>query len=186
MPNPTPPGFPKLDPIDIVGDALAKEHSDIDLSKLNRIFQNIIGELQGTQTAAAAPPAPTKALSYPAPLTAISSGQALTTSYANVTGLSFNLTKAGTWLITLDMGLAQATGDFVVDVQLVVAGVVQSPTIQVDDGGISGSPIITASRTWMVTSVSAAEAVSVQTKKVSGTGASATMASSMLAVWYPG
>ena len=46
MANSTPPGYPKLDPIDIVGDELAVAHKDIDLSKINRLFQNILSELQ--------------------------------------------------------------------------------------------------------------------------------------------
>jgi hypothetical protein len=51
MANPnTPPGWPRFDPVDIVGRKLADEHkADIDLSKLNRAFGNILGDLQALQ-----------------------------------------------------------------------------------------------------------------------------------------
>ena len=54
MPTQSPPGFPKFDPVDIIGEALAAQYPNLDLSKLNRMFQNIISELQDSDSAAAA------------------------------------------------------------------------------------------------------------------------------------
>jgi hypothetical protein len=51
--NNAPPGFPKFDPVDIIGEQLAAQYPNLDLSKLNRMFTNILTELQDSQSAAA-------------------------------------------------------------------------------------------------------------------------------------
>ena len=121
----------------------------------------------------------------PAPLTAAAVGQTLTTAYADATGMTFNLTRTGVWIISVTMGFTQATGDFCMNAQLMIGGVVQSPIIQVDDGGIAAAAILNASNTWVYTSAAGNETAKVQVKKVSGVAASGvTSLSSMVARWY--
>lgn len=88
LPNTT-LGFPKFDPIDIVGDALAAAHKDIDLSKLNRFLQNLVSLEQAT------PPVVT-----PPASTAKPSAQIIRATFANQpTGLWANA-EGTLWSVT--------------------------------------------------------------------------------------
>lgn len=127
-------------------------------------------------------------LTFPAPLTANATGQALTLAYANVNDLTFTLNKSGTWLIILDANFNQYTPDFVIDTQVLVNGVIQFPIMQVDDGGvITGASIVNASKTCIYKSLAGSDIVTVQVKKVAGAGTSViTNLTTMIGLWYPG
>ena len=120
-----------------------------------------------------------------APFYVTATGQAITTAYVAVTGLTFTLTKVGLWVITLDANVIQAVLDSFINLQLLVGGVPQVPSVQLDIRLTTGA-IQNASKTWFFTSLTGAEVITVQIQKTAGTGASSITNLSTLLGWFRG
>jgi hypothetical protein len=95
----------------------------------------------------------------------------LTTTFADITGVSVSLNKNGKWLINCNLDGTKTINDDDIQGQLVYDGTAQSGLIRM---GAASATFLrsTGSRSWIVTVTGQPKTAKLQAKKVTGTGTS--------------
>lgn len=93
----------------------------------------------------------------------------LTTSYADVPGVTVTATKDGTWLVRVSVSFAQNTSDTNLSAQLLLNASVQSNPISLF---ANDADVLCGFREWRLTSVVIGDVIKLQAKKNSGAGTS--------------
>jgi hypothetical protein len=109
-------------------------------------------------------------------LAADGGSHSLTTSYADVSGLTLELDATGDWLVLASVPMTYAVGDGALSAQLVVNGVAATGTIDLVGGDVVAA---TLSRGWVIAGGSG-ETVKIQAKKAFGTSTSSIAAGGAL------
>lgn len=117
-------------------------------------------------------------------LNADSSGSyTLTTSYADVPGVTVTATRGGTWLIGISVNFGQNALDTNMSAQLVVAGSAQSNPITLF---ATTASTLVGFRQWVITGVTNGDVIKLQAKKNSGSGSSSLGSqTNIVAEWKP-
>jgi hypothetical protein len=112
----------------------------------------------------------------------ISSGLILTTSFADISGMTVTLTQTGVWLVTICGTMSVVSTDTAPQIQLVFAGSAQTGVILY---GNTSNGSYGASGQWLVTSTTGAEVCKAQAKKTAGSGSASSISafSTISAVW---
>lgn len=100
-----------------------------------------------------------------------SSNYTITGAFTTIPGMTFALTKAGWWAITISAEIVYDKNDAYIDVQLLCNGNPQTGVIQVS--GLSTTSLeLFASRMWFYQSMDGNEVIAAQALKTAGAGTS--------------